>query len=52
MKAARWLFTTVTPPASSPAAEEQVKSDQHSEEVLIPEGSEKGKPAPLAATGR
>jgi hypothetical protein len=29
MEGARRLFTTVTPPATSPAAEELVKSDQH-----------------------
>jgi hypothetical protein len=33
MEGARRLFTTVTPPATSPAAEVLVKSDQHPEEV-------------------
>jgi hypothetical protein len=33
MEAARRFFTTVIPPATSPAAEEPVKSDQHPEEV-------------------
>lgn len=35
MEAARRLFTTVTPPASTPAAEELVKRDQHSEECCL-----------------
>jgi hypothetical protein len=33
MEAARRFFTTVIPPATSFAAEEPVKSDQHPEEV-------------------
>jgi hypothetical protein len=33
MEAARRFFTTVIPPATSPAAEEPVKSEQHPEEV-------------------
>jgi hypothetical protein len=33
MEAARRFFTTVIPPATSPAAEESVTSDQYPEEV-------------------
>ena len=35
MEGARRLFTTVTPPASTPAAEELVKRDQHSSECCL-----------------
>jgi hypothetical protein len=66
MEAARWLFTTVIPPAASPAAEEPLMRDRHPEEVArravgchcvgfvqaIPQISVKGQPALLAATGR
>ena len=66
MEAARRLFTTMSPPATLPAAEETLKRNQHPGEVglravschsvvfslAIPEISEKGKPALLAATGR
>jgi hypothetical protein len=33
METARRIFTMVIPPATSPAAEEPVNSDQHPEEV-------------------
>jgi hypothetical protein len=35
MEAARRLFTTEIPPASTPAAEELVKGDQHSSECCL-----------------
>ena len=38
MEAACRLFTIVTPPSTSPAAEEPLKSDQHPEEVADSSG--------------